>query len=204
MKFNTDSPFFRFLGTFGRFVCLNIVFVITCIPVITIGQSIVALYGSVFKYINEEDQSLVHNYFQAFKNSFLVDTIYYLLTSIFAAVLAFVIYFWYKVNSGWWTWVIVGLLAIVAIAFLFTLFYLYPLLARYTQKGKQVIQNAFLLSIANFYITLAILAINIASLALVYFSSTFRALFAVFGIAFVAYCKGLLLMKAFKKYEYDK
>ncbi len=204
MKFNTDSPFFRFLGTFGRFACLNIVFVITCIPVITIGQSIIALYSSVFKYANEEDQSLVSNYFKAFKSSFISNTIYFLITAALAAIISYSLYFWYKLNAGWWTWVIVGLLAILSIAFLFVIFYLYPLLARYTQRGKQVIQNAFLLSIANIGITLAILAINIAAVALFYLSPSFRAIFAVFGIAFVAYCKALLLMKAFKKYEYDK
>lgn len=201
MKFNTESNFFKFLGTFGRFVYLNIVFVITCIPIITIGTSITALYSTMFKYINEQDEVFVPNYLKAFKNQFVTSTIYYFLALVFTGIITFSIYFWYKLDNTI-SWIVVGLLALLFIAFLFTLFYLFPLLARYTQTGKQVIKNAFLLSIANFLITLGILAINIASIALMYFSPTFRALFAIFGITFVVYCKALLLMKAFKKYEY--
>lgn len=203
MKFNTESNFFKFLGTFGRFAYLNIVFVITCIPIITIGTSVTALYAVMFKYINEEDDAFVPNYLQAFKNLFATSTIYYLLSLVFTGIVIFNIQFWYKLNTTWSS-IVVGLLALLFIAFLFTIIYLFPLLARYTQTGKQVVQNAFLLSIANFLITLAIIAISIAALALTYFSISFRAIFAVFGIAFVVYCKSLLLMKAFKKYEYDK
>lgn len=200
MKFNTESNFFKFLGTFGRFVYLNVVFVITCIPIITIGTSVTALYSTMFKYINEEDNSFVPNFLKAFKSTFKVSTIYYLLSLIFAGIIIFNIQFWYKLNNGW-SMIVLGLVILLFIAFLLTLIYLFPLLARYTQTGRQVIQNAFLLSIANFIITLAIIAITIASLALTYFTASFRAIFAIFGIAFVVYCKSLLLMKAFQKYD---
>lgn len=200
MKFNTESNFFKFLGTFGRFVYLNVVFVITCIPIITIGTSVTALYSTMFKYINEEDNSFVPNFLKAFKSTFKISTIYYLLSLIFAGIIIFNIQFWYKLNNGW-SMIVLGLVILLFIAFLLTLIYLFPLLARYTQTGRQVIQNAFLLSIANFIITLAIIAITIASLALTYFTASFRAIFAIFGIAFIVYCKSLLLMKAFQKYD---
>ena len=199
MKFNTESTFFRMLGLFGKFACLNIVFVITCIPVITIGQSVTALYSAIFKYAVDEDDCLTTNFFKAYKDSFVSNTIYYLLSLAFTAVLTFSLYFWYKLNNGW-NWIVVGLFAIASLAFLFMLFYLFPLLAHYTARGKQVIQNAFLLALANFRITLALLAINIACLALVLLAPSFRAVFAIFGIAFEVYCKSLLLIRAFNRY----
>ena len=42
MKFNIDSPVFQFLGTLADFTLLNLVFLVSCIPVVTIGTAAVS------------------------------------------------------------------------------------------------------------------------------------------------------------------
>lgn len=44
MNFSPDSKFFAVMSKIGDFIVLNILFVITCIPIITIGTSFCALY----------------------------------------------------------------------------------------------------------------------------------------------------------------
>ena len=48
MKFwAIDSPVMRVLGRLGDIIILNMIFVVGCIPVITIGTSLSALYAKV-------------------------------------------------------------------------------------------------------------------------------------------------------------
>ena len=39
MKFNINAPFWRFMNTLARFTALNLVYLVTLIPIITIGPS---------------------------------------------------------------------------------------------------------------------------------------------------------------------
>ena len=49
MKFNIDSPVFTFMGTFADYVLLNCIFLISCIPIITIGPAVTALVSVTMK-----------------------------------------------------------------------------------------------------------------------------------------------------------
>ena len=44
MKLNLNAPFFQFINTAFDFVVLNICFILTCLPVFTIGAALTALY----------------------------------------------------------------------------------------------------------------------------------------------------------------
>ena len=44
MKFNIESPFFQFMNTLATFIGLNVLFLILCLPIITIGPALKALY----------------------------------------------------------------------------------------------------------------------------------------------------------------
>lgn len=56
--FNPDSPIFRFLSTVFDFIVLNIVTLILCIPVVTAGAAITALYRVVLAYLSKADEAL--------------------------------------------------------------------------------------------------------------------------------------------------
>ena len=46
MKLNLNAPFFQFINTAFDFVILNICFILTCLPVFTIGAALTALLYS--------------------------------------------------------------------------------------------------------------------------------------------------------------
>lgn len=54
-------------------IILDIVFLLICIPLVTIGASSVALYSMVLKIINKEEPYIIKGYFQAFKGNFVQD-----------------------------------------------------------------------------------------------------------------------------------
>ena len=59
MKFwAIDSPVMRVLGRMGDIIILNMIFVAGCIPVLTIGTSLSALYTVAMKMARGEDPSV--------------------------------------------------------------------------------------------------------------------------------------------------
>lgn len=54
MKFNPDSPFFQFMNSLAAFIGLNVIFLITCLPIFTIGPALTALYTVTLKEARKE------------------------------------------------------------------------------------------------------------------------------------------------------
>lgn len=52
-KLATDNPFFEFMGNVGDWILLNLLFVLTSIPVVTVGMSLTALYRIVLRRMRE-------------------------------------------------------------------------------------------------------------------------------------------------------
>lgn len=57
--FVIDSPVMRFLGRIGDIMILNLVFVATSLPVVTIGAALSALYAVAMKLARGEDPSVL-------------------------------------------------------------------------------------------------------------------------------------------------
>ena len=70
MKFNTNAPFWQFMNTLARFTALNLVYLVTLIPIITIGPARAALYSTMFAYDEHDDVNLVREYLKRFKREF--------------------------------------------------------------------------------------------------------------------------------------
>lgn len=56
--FNLDSPIFRFLATVFDFFLLNVVALLLCLPVVTAGAAITALYRVVLSWLDHSNESL--------------------------------------------------------------------------------------------------------------------------------------------------
>ena len=77
MKFNTESPIFQFLGTMADHVLLNFLFLITCIPLVTIGAASSALYTITLRDAREEHGYLIGPYFNAFRENLKKALLYF-------------------------------------------------------------------------------------------------------------------------------
>ena len=62
--FNMDSPVMRFLSRVCDLMILNFMCLICCIPIVTIGASVTALYSVTLKMVRGEESylSLIHIY----------------------------------------------------------------------------------------------------------------------------------------------
>lgn len=87
--FNMDSPVMRFLSRLCDLMILNILCLICCIPIVTIGASITALYSVTLKMVKGEDSYIAKGFFKGFRQNFKISTIIWLILLVIGALLAF-------------------------------------------------------------------------------------------------------------------
>ena len=68
--FNYDNPVWRFIGKLGDLIILNVLWLITSIPIVTIGASTTALYYVTLKLVRDEDGYTIRSFFKSFKENF--------------------------------------------------------------------------------------------------------------------------------------
>ena len=200
MKFNTESPVFQFLGTLFDFVILNVIFLITCIPVVTIGPAISALYTVTLREVRNEQGYIIRPYFTAFKENFKHSFLLSLLYTIVGAVLLYNLAFWAQMKTAFGT-IFLFIIAICTLLYIISLLYVFALSARFDNTIKRTVKNSLLIALASPAQTLMILLITVIGFALAYVSPMFRVFLVIFGFAFLAYCASFPLTKVFSKYE---
>lgn len=146
-KYKNQEPFLkRALDAFGTMFGLNVCFVIGCIPIITIGASLTALYAMSIRLQEEEEETVVAGFIHEFKRSFKQSTIAFL-----AILLAlFVMYFEFlliKTVPGTISTFYTGVLILELIVLALIVPFLFPLIARYNNKLSISVRNSIILAL---------------------------------------------------------
>ncbi len=172
--FNLDSPFVQFMNRVADLMWLNILFVICCLPVITIGDSVTAMFYITLKMTKNEESYITKGFFKSFKQNFVQATVIWLIFLVGGGLLVLDYFIvsgrmGLSVGNSNVTSVLQVLLVVVLIFYLFTLTFVFPLLSKFDNTIKNTIKNAFIISVRHFPVTLACIAIGILTvLALVY------------------------------------
>lgn len=200
MKFNPDNPFFQFMNSLAAFVGLNAVFLITCLPIVTIGPALTALYTVTLKEADKTGGYLFSTYFKAFKANFFSSAAAFLIQLALAMVFLFNANFWGAFNTvpgNALLFLMSALLLITALTFL----YCYPLMAKFNGTVRQSMKNAFLLAVTNPGYTMALIGVLAVYLFFcVGFPSFAKVFMLLLGFSFLAYCNSMFFVKVFAKY----
>lgn len=156
MKFLAiDSPVMRVLGRLGDIIILNMIFVVGCIPVITIGTSLSALYAVAMKMARGEEPSVWKEFWKAYKRNFKQATICWLIMAV-VAILLFVDFRIIRVFQGSMYSVMRVILAIILGMWILMFQYLFPYIARFENGIFATLRNALLLAAVNIPFTIVI------------------------------------------------
>lgn len=205
MRFNwTDNVVMRALGKMGDMICLNVMWVICCIPIITIGASTVALYTVMLKMVKNEEGYIFRGFLKAFKTNFKQSTIIWIILLLLGIL-------WtvdFRVAG-----VIPGMAGIVLRALFLTLgfvllsvtIYIFPLTARYENSIKGTFKNALILTVAKLPYTFLMAAIVVAAVFASLWSA-FTLLFSlplwlIIGGALIAWVNSYILRRVFVVFE---
>lgn len=200
MRFHINSPFWRFIDTCVRFSALNALFLISCVPIVTIGPARSALYGTLFAYNDHEDVTLWREYLKRFRAEFVQALASSLLLLVLAVLAVFAMAFWNSLSGGA-SYVVLPVLIVVAAAVALTFEFCNPLQSRYANSFGNTLRNAAMLPWFSFGYTLALIAIDIAAAAIFVYAPWLRFLFVLFGCAWIAYVKSLIYLKLFSIVE---
>lgn len=153
------SPIMQTIGKIGDMIVLNIIYLITCIPIFTIGAAQTALYDVCFRMGTEREDGLVKTYFHAFTANFKQSTLVWLVMAFLGGdlIAAFVLAL-YQENALKY----IALPALLfMIAFLLTAGYIFPQISQIELKTKALIKNSFVLSLGFLPRSICVAALNI-------------------------------------------
>lgn len=205
MRFNwTDNVVMRAIGKIGDLICLNVLWLICCIPVITIGASTTALYTVMLRLVRNEEGYIFRGFFKAFKLNFKQSTIIWIILLLLGIV-------WtvdFRVAG-----MIPGTAGIVLSAIFMALgfmllavtVYIFPLTARYENGIKDTFKNALILAVAKLPYTFVMAAVIVLAV-IASLWSTVTLMFALplwllIGGALIAWIHSYLLRRVFVIFE---
>lgn len=201
MKFlSVDSPLMQGLGKMADLLWLNVLTLICCLPVVTIGASLTAMNYMALKIARNEECYITRGFFKSFKENFKQATLIWL---IFLVVILILIGdFLIMRNSGLeFGSVFQGIIAAIAILVIFTLMYVFPVLAKFENTIFRTIKNAFLMSLMQFPKTLLMIIMYIVPVGIFFLVIQLMPLSILFGLSVPAWGSAKLYNKFFKKLE---
>lgn len=202
--FNMDGPVFRVLGKLADLMILNVVFLICCLPIVTIGASLTALNYVTLKMAEGKEGYIVKSFFKSFRQNFVQSTLMWLITLAAGLILCLDFYIVKGVSDVLMKTCRVALFA-AAFLYLMIFTYLFAVQARFYNKIRSTFRNSLLMAIAEFPKTL-IMMVLIVGAGLITFFNTQTFIYGIlvwilFGFALIAYCNGHFLKTIFAKYS---
>lgn len=166
--FDINNPIMRWVIRIFDCICLSILWVVTCLPVITVGAATTALFASIHRYIRLEEGSMLKTYFLAFRDNFKRSTLCWLVMLVILALLVVdvLVFRTMAINGqllGKLYWLVMLLVGVVAA----WMAYLFSYADRFDGNVKDVLKYSFLLMILHPVKAVTVLLILLAGAALV-------------------------------------
>lgn len=202
--FSMDNKFFVFMGKVADLCLLNLVCLACCIPIVTAGASITALYYVTLKMVRNEESYIFKSFFKSFKQNFRQATIIHLIM-VAAAVLLYLDTNIVKAMGEPMSQIMSVIFAVFTLVYAMILLYLYPILAKFYNSVKNTFTHAVLMAIRHLPYTIIMLIICALPLLIFFVPSlqmqmTLILLLLLFGMAVIAYLNSFFLVKIFDKY----
>ena len=174
------------LNRLGDIMILSIIFMISCIPVITIGAALSSAAYTAHKAITSGDGYIFRYYTSAFKKNFKQATLLWLPMMVVGGVLGFDVFFWWSFihsNDSIIYKIILVISIFVLFIYLMVFVNVFALIGNFENPTKLQLKNALLIGINKFPQTLIIIAIYALSVWLMLHQ-------VVFVIAYVLVLSG--------------
>ena len=163
---NPDNKFFSFMGKAFDMLVINTIWLILCLPVITIVPATTAMYYAVVKVIRRERSYAIKEYFRSFKRNFKQGLVF----SLIAVVLVFVLYIDFR-----YAWELMkaqetsgstylGVFLVISLLFGAMFAYICPILSRFEMKIGGLLKTAFIMSTRHLLTTIGLFGLFVGVL----------------------------------------
>ena len=202
----SDSPVMRFLDKLKDLIVLNLIWLVFCIPIVTVGPATTALYTVARKMARGDWPKVWPTFIGEFKQCFRKSFLMSLCLLLPAALLCFYLFMIFA-GSFEETLLLTVICGIAAIILGFVCSYAYPLSAYFENTVFQTLKNAMLLPMTNPLLALAVTALNLLPFLLLLLSVElfYRIciIWVIIGVALTAFINCKLLAPLFSKFVPD-
>lgn len=198
--FNYDSPLMQALGKMADLLWLNVLTLICCIPIVTIGASLTAMNYVALKMARNEECYIAKDFFKSFGRNFKQATVIWLLLFLLILVLAGDFYIISNSDITFGN-VIRIVITVFAVVLLFTAIHVFPVLAKFDNTVRNTVKNAFFMSILQFPKTLLMIVFYILPPVVLVFFTEIAPIPVLFGLSVPAWLSAKLYSGFFRKLE---
>lgn len=205
--FHPDSKVMRFLTILCNLVILNLLWILTSLPVVTVGASNSAMFAVLFQYLDQGSDAVVKPYFKAFSANWGQSTRVWI-PMVLVGVLLFLDGWYLTGHAGEVSrlmWIPFGLLLAALLA---TGSYIFGLIPRFRNTTRQLLRNSVLIFLMNPFSSVAIILVQILPLLFfLFWPSMFLRigiLWLMLGVSGFAYINAATMLRIFKKYLPDE
>lgn len=201
--FSLDSALMRWMARATDLLILNLLFVLSCIPIITIGTAITSMYEVTLKMVKDEESYVFRTYLKGLKRNFKKSTIAWMIYLAFFVILYVDLVV--AVNMGGMIWVVLYFVFLgVGILMWILMGYIFPLQAQFDNSIKNTFTSGLVMILKHFMTSMVMLITNsIFLFCLLYNGYTFIygiLVYLFIGFSTVAYINSKFLSKVFKVY----
>lgn len=200
---NEDNIVHIFLNKIGDIIIANLLFILCCIPIITIGPSLTALYHCSLRSVKGNNNGTTKTFFRAFRQNFFQSVTIWCFLLFISFILVMNLHFLknnfttagrilFYVSLG-----ISGLTIILAL-------YIFAVIAAFENKTTMLIRNAFAFAFLHFPTTVLVAIISILPMVMTYRDLELLPLYTCcwffFGFGLTAYLNSFLFYRMFKPF----
>ena len=200
--FSIDNPVFKTISRIGDMFILSFLWLLTSIPIFTIGASTTALYDACIKIIRARDTNVAKDFFRSFKSNFKQSTLIFLIFLPIGAVIAADMYFWANHGGeGKFAFVMNALSRGLAFIYFITLLFVFPVQAIFENTIKDTIKTAFFMAIKNLHVSFILTVVAVAISYVSYLYPIVAYIFVIFGMGLFAMIYSVQFITVFRKYN---
>ncbi len=143
--FNVENKFWTFANKMADVVILEIAWLLTSLPIVTIGAASTAFWHVLLQIAEDQEGKVLRTYFRAFAKNFPLGTKLWLCQLGFGLFLVFDITACLRIK-GIWPIFLFGIFAGVAFLWLLVSVFLYPLAGRFDFSFRKIVSNSLFMT----------------------------------------------------------
>lgn len=196
--------FVEFLHRFWQLILLNLLYLIACVPIITVGPATAAMNYVCRNFSQAKPVFFFSDFIEKCKEHFKQGIIVWLIQLVSGALLIGSFFSWtdesFNVSGGFRT-VAVVILFVFAYLLLFASFYIYPMMVSFDLSVKQLVRNSVILAMTQLWrnIVMLLVLVLLAVLTFLFWPLTFPVpLFLAFAV--MTFVSNSLIFPVLKRY----
>ena len=194
--FDYEHPFLRLLSKISDLFVLNLMTLVLCLPIVTIGASITAAHYTALK-LHRGENYVMSNFWKSFKENFKQSTIIWIIFALFFVVeyLAFI-----TLSNGTseTDLTMQGVIVATGVFGICFMLWVFPLQSKFVNKIPKTIYTSFIMTFKHIIRTVLLLALFVLPFLL---PAEGFPVILLFGFSVPIYLSAMIYNKPFKKME---